>query len=312
MNMFQDLLLKKDCSSASQFFDRLHTHFCNKPKKILDTNNLELIDEELIEEIKSLSLDLSICFGKSLRDLKCSIMDEENLRTHDIFLKYKSHRKIMVSNVNLPYSQLQDREYSSVDEVVTVFIHYIKSLGAYFNELESIDRLFKVMEPVRPTFKDDYRRISLDERVWLHIEITSNGLAANVHLVGQSEEWHDKLQDRLLSWDHDKEIVENIMTIFDLMKKSHPLKVIEMNTDAIDKKEVEAPSCGICFCVELPDNPGVPQPLCQNTKCGVYFHKSCLFQWLVACEGGRIPAFGVANGSCPTCLQPITCSEKDS
>lgn len=58
------------------------------------------------------------------------------------------------------------------------------------------------------------QKLFADERVWLHIEITINGLAANVHLVGQSEEWHDKLQDRLLSWDHDMEIVENIKTIF--------------------------------------------------------------------------------------------------
>lgn len=172
--MFQDLLQKKDCGSASQFFDRLHTLFYSKPLKILDINNLELIDEELIEEIKGLPLDLSICFGKSLRDLKCSIMDEENLRTHDIFLKYKSRQKITVSSVNLPYSQLQDREYSSIDEVVKVFLHYIKSLGAYFNELENIDRLFMVMEPVRPTFKDDYRRIALGLVLFLLIHDMQN------------------------------------------------------------------------------------------------------------------------------------------
>lgn len=138
--------------------------------------------------------------------------------------------------------------------------------------------------------------------MWLHIEITTNGLASNVHLVGQSEEWHTKLQDRLLTWDHDKEIVENILALFgktaifykmfnvyysnhlilfffiDLVKTTNFSKQIEMDTDAIDNKDLQNVSCGICFCVELPDNPGVPQPLCQNPKCGVYFHKNCLYQ----------------------------------
>lgn len=63
-------------------------------------------------------------------------------------------------------------------------------------------------------------KLFTDERVWLHVEITTSGLATNVHLVGQSEEWHDKLQDKLLSWDHDKDIVENILTVFGKLKIS--------------------------------------------------------------------------------------------
>lgn len=53
-----------------------------------------------------------------------------------------------------------------------------------------------------------------DDRTWLHVEVTPEGLATNIHLVGQSEEWHNKLQAGLLNWDHDKNIVDNIMTIF--------------------------------------------------------------------------------------------------
>lgn len=161
MNVFQDLLQHKDNNCAASFFEQLCSIFSNKPIKVLDINELELIDEDLIDEIKSLSLDLSICFGKTIRDLKCSIIDEENLRTHDIFLKYKGFNKIIVSSVNLPYSQLQEREYSSIEEVVTVYLNYIKSLSAYLSQLENIDHHFTVVEPVKPTFKDDYRRIAL-------------------------------------------------------------------------------------------------------------------------------------------------------
>ena len=44
--------------------------------------------------------------------------------------------------------------------------------------------------------------------------MTPEGVATNIHLVGQSEQWHNKLQAGLLNWDHDKNIVDNIMTVF--------------------------------------------------------------------------------------------------
>lgn len=48
----------------------------------------------------------------------------------------------------------------------------------------------------------------------LHIEVTQEGLATNIHLMGQSQIWQDKLQKGLLSWDHDKNIITNILTVF--------------------------------------------------------------------------------------------------
>lgn len=44
--------------------------------------------------------------------------------------------------------------------------------------------------------------------------MTADGLATNIHLIGQSELWNNKLQQGLLSWDHDKDIIENVMAVF--------------------------------------------------------------------------------------------------
>lgn len=49
----------------------------------------------------------------------------------------------------------------------------------------------------------------------------------------------------------------------------------------------------------------------SNAKHNLKFCFFSNFQWLVACAGGRPPAFGVATGNCPCCLQPVTCSNKD-
>ncbi|CAH2039643.1 unnamed protein product, partial [Iphiclides podalirius] len=167
-----------------------------------------------------------------------------------------------------------------------------------------------VIEPTHPKYKDDYRKILLDSRTWLHIEVTLDGTATNIHLIGNSEVWSDKLHSGLLSWDHDKDIVENIMIIFDISRSPSDLHLLNLTKPESDVI-AETRSCGICLCNELPGNAGIPQPLCQNSVCGVFFHRSCLFEWLLACTGGRPPAFQVATGSCPTCLHPIACSQTD-
>ncbi|XP_026316718.1 uncharacterized protein LOC113227860 isoform X2 [Hyposmocoma kahamanoa] len=234
----------------------------------------DLADSEFLNEVKTLTDEgIPIFFGKTLRDLKCIIADDAS-RDHVIYLQYNASRKLVITSTQLPHSSLQDQEFSSLIEV------------------------------------EDYRRILLDDRTWLHIEVTPEGLATNVHLVGQTEKWHEKLQAGLLQWDHDVDVVENITAIFDMVH--FPCQDNRFQPSiAGSVKPQEQMRCCICLCQEVPDIPGLPQPLCQNPLCGMYFHRDCLFQWLLACAGGRPPAFGVATGNCPSCLQPVTCSNKD-
>ncbi|CAG5025810.1 unnamed protein product [Parnassius apollo] len=271
-------------------------------------------------------VDLQKVFSKekysSLTDLLLSLKNlfsdknymnnynEDGVREHEINLKYKGLRKYVITSVNLPHSPYQDKVYNSINEILHIFRDHVNSLSNYFRELERIDQFCSVVEPLKPTFKDDYRKIYLDNRTWLHVNVTPDGKVTNIYLIGHSEFWHDKLQSGLLTWDHDKDIVDNIMIIFDLSNLSSA--VHEVNPPKYDiSSEEDKQICGICLCNELPDYPGVPQPLCQNTACGVFFHRSCLYEWLVACTGGRPPTFGVATGSCPTCFHPIACSEKE-
>ncbi|KOB74617.1 putative ubiquitin ligase protein FANCL [Operophtera brumata] len=225
--------------------------------------SLDIIDKDLLDEVKKLADEgsIAIYFGKTLRDLKCVIKDDNSETEHELFIHYKGPKKLTIVSVSLPYSSLQEKEYRSLEEIATAYKNYVNNLAPYCYELERIDRFCSVMQPLHPSFKDDYRRILLDERTWLHVEVTTAGLATNIHLIGQSDLWHDKLQSGLLSWDHDKDIVENIMSVF----------VQDLSTR-------ESPTCGICLCDELPDDLGLPLPLCQNPTCGVHFHRNCLYQ----------------------------------
>ncbi|XP_059053727.1 E3 ubiquitin-protein ligase FANCL [Achroia grisella] len=306
-SLIQELISSEKCKNLQEFLERIRSSLESNIKKA-DSISSVLIDKDFFDEVKNIVLygHIPLFFGKSLRDLKC-IVEDDNNRQHEIYIHYNGPKKLSITLIYIPYSTFQDQEYSSIEDIIVAFKKQLSYLKDYLNELERIDRLCTVMEPVNPTFKDNYRRIFLDNRSWLHVEVTAEGLGNNISILGNSDEWSEKLQSRLMVWDHDKDIVENIMNVFDLINFASPQNITclpEVVTDQV-------PVCNICLSVELPDNSGVPQPLCSNSICGVYFHRNCLFQWLVASSGGRHPTFGVASGNCPTCLKPISCSEKD-
>lgn len=160
MSRMQDLFDKDKIDYIEKFLDHLHNNIFKQEIKIIDYSNLGIIDKDFMEEIRATSENVTILFGKTLRDFKF-ILTDESQRSHEIFMKYNDPRRLIVSHVNLPHSELQEREYSTIEEAVLAFQQYINSLSAYFHELECLDRMFTVMEPVNSTFKDDYRRILL-------------------------------------------------------------------------------------------------------------------------------------------------------
>lgn len=121
----------------------------------------DLADSEFLNEVKTLTdQGIPIYFGKTLRDLKCVIADDA-MRDHVIYLQYNASKKLVITSTQLPHSSLQDQEFSSLTEIVISFKKYTENLKGYFHELEGIDRYCTVVDPQKPTFKEDYRRILL-------------------------------------------------------------------------------------------------------------------------------------------------------
>lgn len=232
---------KKTPNDVFFLFESLNNLLQNSTEQV-NAVTADLIDLELLHEIETIvkNGNTSVYFGKTLRDLKLMIEDEE-FRKHEMFVQYKSPKKLIILSANLPLSSMLNLEFGCINEIIEIFKQHVNDLAKYFYELENIDQCCTVMEPQNATYKDEYRRIFLgryiyyetksqmgknifsfteslfiilDDRTWLHIEVTLEGLGTNIHLVGQSEYWNNKLQSGLLNWDHDKNIVDNIMTIF--------------------------------------------------------------------------------------------------
>lgn len=147
--------------SLPELLDELQS-VVNRSIYTTDKVTADLVDLEFLDEVKNITAyeNIPVYFGKTLRDVKCVILDK-GLREHTVFIKYRGPKKLNVISVNLPHSPLQDREYSTLEEIITAFRNHVDNLSGYFYELERIDRFCTIMEPAEPTFKDDYRRILL-------------------------------------------------------------------------------------------------------------------------------------------------------
>lgn len=158
---FPNMVLIENSHDLIDLLDSLN-NVIKRNSELVDSVTSDLVDTDFLEEIKAISCGTAdIYIGKTLRDLKIIMQDDDGLREHEIYLQYKGPRKLVVSKVNLPHSALLNREYRCLEEIVETFRKYINDLANYFYQLENIDQYCTIMEPVKASFKDDYRRILL-------------------------------------------------------------------------------------------------------------------------------------------------------
>lgn len=164
MNLIEEVenVLQKEANCGlTVLLDKLQS-VVNQNVYTTDKVTADIIDLEFLDEVRNLTSieNIPLYFGKTLRDIKFVIMDASH-REHTVLIKYIGPKKLVVVSVNLPYSPLQEKEYSSLEEIILAYKKHFEKLSQYFYELERIDKFCTIMEPIEPSFKDDYRRILL-------------------------------------------------------------------------------------------------------------------------------------------------------
>ncbi|XP_013190591.2 E3 ubiquitin-protein ligase FANCL isoform X2 [Amyelois transitella] len=272
-----------------------------------------IVGIEFLDEVKCTMAHeiVPIYFGKTLRDLKCIIKDDTD-REHKLFFHYNGPKKLSVTKILIPHSSLENQVFSSIREMILAFKNHLNSLLNYFHQLDKIDRFCTVVEPQEINYKSEFRRILLDDRARLHIEVTSEGLANNVHLVGQ----FDMVNFPTTAPENVSVSTPAISKLpkkeADAQKKAGGVskKLEEQQPMTSKESKIEnAPICNICLCSDLPDKSEIPKNHCQNPFCGINFHRSCLIQWLMATSEGGSSGCGIISGKCPGCFDIIECDE---
>lgn len=156
----RNIIENKSIGTLPDLIKELYTLFEDSKVIELESITSSIVDPQFLSELRSSILDVNFAFGKTLKDVKCSLKDED-LRTHELFITYEGIKKLKISSVDIPYAPFLEHTYSNIEEVVVAFTNHIKKLQSYFYELGNIDNNCVVLEPIKPTFKDDFRNIRI-------------------------------------------------------------------------------------------------------------------------------------------------------
>ncbi|KRX37436.1 putative 39S ribosomal protein L45, mitochondrial [Trichinella murrelli] len=184
--------------------------------------------------------------------------------------------KVCYNDMNSTNLMWEDR---SMIHLFEEFSNQVDRNRDFWNQLKSIDNNAYVIEPKNPTYKDNYRRIYLDEHVTLVIvvNIDEPRLLPDISLIGP----------------------ENALVPFrDCMNRNGLFELeFQMPNEQSLTDELAPLECLICQSRESDDG-NIPDRVCENCKCS--FHQNCLKKWIRR-HSKRSISFGMMAGPCPHC-----------
>uniref|UniRef100_A0A1B0A9R6 RING-type domain-containing protein n=1 Tax=Glossina pallidipes TaxID=7398 RepID=A0A1B0A9R6_GLOPL len=188
------------------------------------------------------------------------------------------------------------KEVTGLKPLLQKFLVFLEELKPFYENFTDIDELCQVVQPSKPTTKENWRMFVLKERVFLKIEFKDPFAPLStmvVNVVGPTEKvgpLRHVFDDGLRDWDPNLNVHKNLLRIFDLCFFPLP--------SAIDSEPLSI-FCHICCChnSELGD---IPIVSCDNANCSLIFHTSCLKKWFTTLKESKT-FLHVAFGFCPFC-----------
>lgn len=196
---------------------------------------------------------------------------------------------------------------ADIVQIVQLFEQILNDFQSVWNALDDIDQRCHVLEPERPTRAQIFRRIAVDSRSSLRIELDPRSPIVafpTVRFLGAAAvvaPMRKHLNERVHLWDASGDTlpIANIQRVLDIELPTPPKK------NALADSEVE---CGICYTYRL--DGAVPDIACDRQECAKPYHRECLVEWLRALPNTR-QSFDTLMGACVYCEHPITvCTEE--
>ncbi|TDG48462.1 hypothetical protein AWZ03_005207 [Drosophila navojoa] len=194
----------------------------------------------------------------------------------------------------------------SLTDILHLYLKLLEELRPFYDSFSSIDELCDVLQPCPITTKDNTRVFPLKERVYLKLTIAdpfASYASMAVQIIGPTEEvvhLRHVLSDGLGNWDIELDMHKNLLHIFDMCYFPMPAE------DELKKDNDEQQRCNICFEYRL-DNGEVPLVSCDNSRCVLKCHASCLKEWFDTLVEGKT-FLEVSFGQCPFCKAKLSTS----
>ncbi|KAK9876970.1 hypothetical protein WA026_016001 [Henosepilachna vigintioctopunctata] len=264
------------------------------------------------EEFTKFFIDLKSCsLSSDLTSIKASSCDAKG-REHsvEIGIDFKEVKDIFYfKNYDLPEDKKKSlsMKSSSLIEFYNSYLGYIEGLQIYFDLLEMLDEFCKVIDPSDQSRRNNFRRIWLGDNVCVTITLDPFNVntCPNFAFFGPDRlvnDFRNTLNDNLKQWDNNEDVFHGILNMLGLEKfpgkqthslsPSHNIELLKEDGD-----------CSICFCSNL--NNKLPEIVCNNKCCENFYHKDCLYEWLLSINSKKI--FNEVQGPCPNCEKLISC-----
>ncbi|KAJ8984147.1 hypothetical protein NQ317_017798 [Molorchus minor] len=194
---------------------------------------------------------------------------------------------------------------SSLKAIYSQFTGTVEALQPFFDLMDILDKSCWILEPLQPERKHTHRRIGLGDNISVIIKIDPYNIAnvPDMKFLGPErliEQYRTIVNENLEKWmEEDDDVFSEILKLLGMVQ--FPLKPTFTAITANLLKE--SGECSICFSYNYNDK--LPEIVCKSKFCENYYHKECLYEWLVSVNSVRF--FNEVVGNCPNCDKSISC-----
>lgn len=288
----------------------------------------------MLRDIESLGWNAVTSMSDDLRRLSFTLEDTSK-RSHDVIITLPETYPDGIPQCQLALPDKVDFQWkksNSLHAILNELRAVLDRYDAVWSVLEDMDRHCVVIDPTKPTFEHNYRRIYLRKGTggdeWVEnqcslmytVNLERPFAMGELLLVGptaQKEELERQMNAHIRDWCDCRsgvsarrmDVVPRI-NIETLLQISLP----EPSETSISQYEIECAICYSCrfarlftrrYKLEDHGKTFLPDKSCPNEKCGRVFHYTCLLDMMRSNPTTK-QSFNTLYGYCPYCQTPIS------
>ncbi|XP_052859643.1 E3 ubiquitin-protein ligase FANCL [Anopheles cruzii] len=279
----------------------------------LDQRHIENQDQKESGALTDIAFDLlsvqeryqcDVTFNGSFNIVEISNL--RNWKKHSISLSHTSNGQFKIVQHTLPDLVITEAftRQATLERQMQIFVDVLDQLKEFYNNLSMIDELCYVVYPIHIDTRTSWRIFKYDQKVFLKIVLHPlQPSSIDITFIGPTRlvsKLREKYNEKQEEWDTESRVYTNLVRIFDII--SFPIRPMQLA--GAERSEDGDDACGICMVYKDSDN-RIPFISCDNEKCSLIFHVSCLK------EKESKQFFTVSIGNCPYCKQKISSSFDD-
>lgn len=281
------------------------------------TRSIALFSGRIVQELGELGWEHVDTVSDDMRSIGLKVTDDSG-RDHKFEVSIPPEYPTAVPSLSTNFPSQIELSWPSdglgrLHDIVNVVKAEAEHHRQYFDVLDDIDETLWVLEPVKPTYNVETRRIAIEKTCSVIVQIDPRHpmRLGDLKFLGAPERveaMRSAMIKNFDQWQTEATFRANLERILEV-------SMLRPSDKATEKFSME---CAICYSyleqreqsVKLQEGNAssvgdIPDTVCPNSKCGRAYHHSCLSDWLQSLPTCR-NSFGTLFGACPYCQEPIS------